>query len=78
MIGCSEYCVNHPCCDFCGYAVHEEFFDSDGSSVIHGGPIGCELHLDEEHQEIVKNDGACRDFKCFRAVKPYAWYEKNE
>jgi hypothetical protein len=31
------------------------------------GPIGCNLHQDEEHQEIAFYCGSCEDFYCFLA-----------
>lgn len=60
---CKNDCV--ACCDFCIYATHE-IFEVDGNP-IKGGPIGCILHTDEEHQHIALMCGACKDFHCFRA-----------
>lgn len=51
MILCNNDC--EPCCDFCIYAIHEEF-KLNGHMEI-GGPIECKLHRDEEHQEIAEN-----------------------
>ena len=60
MVLCSRQCT--PCCDFCAY-VHAGDFDRDGTT----GPIGCNLHDDEEHQEIAESCGHCDDFHCFLA-----------
>ena len=61
MILCNHGCI--PCCDFCIYAIHE-YFTIDGK-MHKGGPIGCSLHKDEEHQEIADSCGFCNDFHCF-------------
>lgn len=66
MIGCSEECLKLACCDFCMYAHHGFFFDKDGD-IVCGGPVGCGLHCDEEHQDIAIGCGCCPDFHCFRA-----------
>lgn len=58
MILCSDDCI--PCCDFCIYAVHGTL-EIDGTT----GPIGCDLHLNVEHQEIADGCGYCEDFHCF-------------
>ena len=63
MIKCGKNCV--PCCDFCIYAKHDAFIYADQQ--IMGGPIGCELHLDEEHQLAAVSCGECEDFHCYRA-----------
>lgn len=65
MIGCSEECLGFACCDFCIYAHHEFFFNSD--NIVRGAPVGCGLHNDKEHQDIAKGCGYCPDFHCFRA-----------
>lgn len=70
MIGCSEECLRLACCDFCIYAHHEFFFadDENGNArIVKGGPDGCNLHDDEQHQDIAKSCGSCSDFHCFRA-----------
>lgn len=59
---CKHDCI--PCCDFCIYATHEEF-EYEGK-IIKGGPDGCILHKDEEHQQIAFGCGYCPDFHCFR------------
>ena len=61
MILCNKDCM--PCCDFCIYAIHEEWLE-DGKKII-GGPEGCRLHIDEEHQKIAQGLGYCKDFHCF-------------
>ena len=66
MIGCSEECLRLACCDFCIYVHHEFFFDKDGD-IVRGGPVGCGLHDDEQHQDIAESCGYCPDFHCFRA-----------
>lgn len=66
MIGCSEECLEFACCDFCIYAHHGFFFDKDGD-IVCGGPVGCGLHRDQEHQDIAIGCGYCPDFHCFRA-----------
>ena len=66
MIGCSEECLRFACCDFCIYA-HQDFFFDDIGEIVEGGPIGCGLHKDEEHQDIAMTRGYCPDFHCFRA-----------
>lgn len=65
MVRCDECGI--PCCDFCIYAVHEEFELNE--RVVIGGPIGCNLHKDEKHQNIAEGCGYCDDFHCFRAEK---------
>lgn len=65
VVYCSDDCKEFPCCDFCIWAKHEEW-DEDGRHIF-GGPIGCNLHLDEEHQEIADSCGCCEDYWCFRA-----------
>lgn len=71
MIGCSDECLEFACCDFCIYAHHEFFFVEDGygdvTNIVRGGPIGCGLHDDQEHQDIADGCGCCPDFHCFRA-----------
>ena len=61
MIKCNDDCC--PCCDFCIYAIHEEF-EMTGE-IITGGPIGCGLHKDDKHQDIAESCGCCDDFHCF-------------
>lgn len=61
MIKCGDDCT--PCCDFCIHAIHEEF-ELNGQMTM-GGPIGCGLHKDEEHQDIAETCGYCDDFHCF-------------
>lgn len=63
MILCNDCC--EPCCDFCLHAIHEEF-TIDGELVI-GGPIACNIHNDEEHNDIAESCGYCDDFHCFKA-----------
>ena len=63
MIKCSNDCI--PCCDFCIHAIQEKMpWDKD---VATGGPIGCKLHVDKEHQDIAESCGCCEDFHCFLA-----------
>lgn len=64
MILCDDNCV--PCCDFCLHAINDEWDENGGHYV--GGPIGCALHNDAEHQEIADWNGKCDDFHCIRAV----------
>ena len=75
MIGCSKMCIKKACCDFCIHAIHDEFIYPDGSDIIYGGPIGCQLHTDEEHQRIAENNWYCNDFYCINAQKPDKWIE---
>lgn len=63
MILCGEGCV--PCCDFCIYEIPETW-EEDGRT-IKGGPIGCALHSDAEHQRIAEACKECDDFHCFLA-----------
>lgn len=63
---CNPECI--PICDFCIHAVHEEW--EKNGELYRGGPIGCSLHKDEEHQEIAEYDGYCDDFHCFLCDKP--------
>ena len=65
MTLCNHNC--QPCCDFCIHAIHDKFIYPDGSDIIIGGPIGCLLHHDDEHQTIAKNCGFCDDFHCINA-----------
>lgn len=43
------------------------FFFNDNGEIIDGGPAGCGLHKDKEHQDIAILCGCCPDFHCFRA-----------
>lgn len=75
MILCNKRCI--PCCDFCLYAIHDEWDEYinyiKAPQHITGGPIGCTLHNDKKHQEIAKGCGSCDDFHCCNAeVK--SWY----
>lgn len=63
MVKCNDDCI--PCCDFCIHSEHE-YFESNGK-IVKGGPIGCLLHTDEEHQQIAEGCGSCEDFHCFNA-----------
>ena len=63
MKTCSEECAKHPCCDFCVEAI-QSMIEVNGKMVT-GGPIGCKLHKDEEHQRIARSCGYCDDFECF-------------
>lgn len=63
MIKCSANCV--PCCDFCIYAIRDRLDSED--EMFDGGPIGCKLHEDQEHQEIAEQCSYCNDFHCFLA-----------
>lgn len=65
MIKCGDGCV--PCCDFCIHASHDMWVE-DGMNIV-GGPNGCKLHADDEHQRIAKCCGECEDFHCFRAER---------
>lgn len=58
---CDKSCT--PCCDFCIHTFHEWIELPDGK-VAKGGPLGCSLHKDLEHQEIAKACGFCNDFYC--------------
>lgn len=60
---CNKDCI--PCCDFCIHAIHERF--EHNGKMITGGPIGCSLHLDKEHQDIAIGCYYCEDYHCFRA-----------
>lgn len=62
MVLCDKDCV--PCCDFCVYAIHDEW-EENGKHIV-GGPIGCKKHLDKKHQDIAESCGSCDDFHCFR------------
>ena len=54
MIKCGNDCI--PCCDFCIYVI-EGSLERDGTA----GPIGCNLHKDEEHsQKTMKITGTGR------------------
>lgn len=62
---CNPECI--PICDFCIHAIHDEW---EVNGEFHrGGPIGCSLHEDDEHQEIAECDGYCDDFHCFLCDK---------
>ena len=60
---CDKDCI--PCCDFCLFAIHECWLDEKTRQTIIGGPIGCNLHNDEWHQELVESCSYCKDFYCF-------------
>ena len=61
MILCNKKCI--PCCDFCVNAIHEKIGGNNG------GPIGCKMYPDKEHQDIALGCGYCESFQCFRANK---------
>lgn len=60
---CEHDCI--PCCDFCYYSIHD--FCKIDDTIIKGRPIGCQLHTDEEHQELAQGCCFCEDFYCFNA-----------
>lgn len=62
MITCSEECAKYPCCDFCIHAIQSTM--TVLGQEMTGGPIGCKLHSDTEHQNIAKSCGYCDDFHC--------------
>ena len=64
MKTCSEECAKHPCCDFCVESI-QSMIEVNGQMVT-GGPIGCKLHKDKEHQDIARSCGYCEDFECFQ------------
>lgn len=64
MILCGKDCT--PCCDFCTH-VKRGTMVVDGKRVP-GGPIGCKLHKDKEHQDIAATCGYCDDFHCFQSL----------
>lgn len=61
---CGDYCT--PLCPYCIHAAYEEWDDQYGNH-HRKGPVGCGLHQDKEHQEIIRSCGHCQDFRCFRA-----------
>ena len=63
MILCKD--CDFPCCDFCIYANHGKMIKN--GEEITTGPIGCNLHEDEEHQRIAIGCGYCDDYHCFLA-----------
>lgn len=72
MILCSDSCI--PCCDFCVYAIHDEYMD--GNEKILGGPIGCGLHPSAKYQHEAEMCGYCDDYKCYQADrKKGKWVE---
>lgn len=75
MILCNENCI--PCCDFCIHVIHEEIdITPDGSNIIYGGPIDCNLFKDEKHKEIAQCCGYCDFYQCHRANKEIGlWIE---
>ena len=80
MILCIKHCI--PCCDFCIHVIYETWkekpLNSSKTKDIIGGPIGCKLHKDQEHQQIAINCSYCNDFQCFEAIWPQNWIEINE
>ena len=62
MITCSEECAKYPCCDFCIYSIQSTMIVF--GQEMTAGPIGCKLHADDEHQNIAKSCGYCKDFHC--------------
>lgn len=64
MVLCNNDCI--PCCDFCIHAIYDSWVNQNGKTIT-GGPIGCKLHNDKEHQEIAEWCYYCEDFHCFRA-----------
>lgn len=72
MIACSEECLRLACCNFCKYVIQGYFFEKDkngNTQIINGGPNGCSLHKDKEHQRIAKDCGYCQDFHCKNATE---------
>lgn len=54
--------------------------DKDGNmQIINGGPYGCSLHKDSDHQMIVESYGYCPDFHCRNATEEneYKWVVKE-
>lgn len=48
------------------YATHF-MIDVDGR-LVNGGPDGCILHTDDEHQQIAMGCGYCKDYHCKNAT----------
>lgn len=63
MILCNKDCI--PCCDFCIHATH--FMINIDGRQVKGGPDGCKLHPDKEHQDTAIGCGYCDDYHCFNA-----------
>ena len=63
MKTCSKECAKYPCCDFCRHKI-PYMFKLDGK-MVDGGPSGCSLHIDKQHQDIAIGCGYCPDFYCF-------------
>ena len=64
MIKCASECI--PCCDYCVHCIHATESDTEYAPTE---PIGCSLHKDDKHREIVMECGYCDNFHCFRASK---------
>lgn len=64
MKKCCSDCT--PCCDFCRYAIHDEWIDEDGTKIT-GGPIGCSFWDDTKHQLLAEMCLYCEDFHCKNA-----------
>lgn len=47
--------------------------------IINGGPYGCSLHKDSDHQMIAESYGYCPDFHCRNATEEneYKWVVKE-
>lgn len=82
MIACSEECLRLACCSVCKYVIQDYFFekDKDGNmQIVNGGPYGCSLHKDSDHQMIAESYGYCPDFHCRNATEEneYKWVVKE-
>lgn len=63
MKTCGSACIIT--CDFCIHVKHEKI--EWNGKIINGTPIGCSLHDDKHHQEIVEDCGHCESFHCICA-----------
>ena len=68
MIACSDECMEHRCCDFCKYVIHNYIYDESGT-IYCVEPIGCALHKEDFYQLVAEDCGWCGDFHCSRCTK---------
>ena len=64
MVLCGDGCVS--CCDFCIHVKHNKIIVDEMECT--GGPIGCLLHKDQEHQDVAYGCVYCEYYHCFNAA----------
>lgn len=63
MVLCNDDCI--PCCDYCAHVI--QHMGEINGRVVGLGPIGCNLHKDDKHQNLARGCSYCDDFKCMNS-----------